>query len=175
MKRFALFLFLIFLPSVCLATDAAWPKLKDFDDEFLAYSGGKPVEYIRPLKDLNGNTKYLLVCRGGSTEYTDTLSDKLNINYVSPLTCILNNGDNETEASLLAEDGSPPWHTRGQYHLNDLVGACANYPEYGLLRHFRLRGFELTFSVSDLELNKQGQAQQFKLKVGQVLIEYVKM
>jgi hypothetical protein len=47
----------------------------------------------------------------------------------------------------------------------DLVDACASYPEYGLLRHFRLRGFELTFSISDLKLNKQGEPEQFKLRV----------
>ena len=165
MMKSILILFWLIFPSICNASDASWPQLKEFDEEFLAYSGGKPIEYMKPLKDLNGNTKYLLVCRGGSTEYTDKLSDQLNINYVSPLTCILNDGDKETESSLLAEDDSPPWHTRGQYHLNDLVGSCANYPEYGLLRHFRLRGFELTLSATDLKLNKQGKPQQFKLKV----------
>ena len=165
MMKYILCSLLIILSSICLAGDTSWPIIKEFDEEFLAYSEGKPVEYVKPLKDLNGNTKYLLVCRGGTTEYTDSLSDKLDINYVSPLTCILNNGEKETESSLLAEDDSPPWHTRGQYHLFEFIGDCADYPEYGLLRHFRLRGFELTLSAIDLKLNKRGEPEQFKLRV----------
>jgi hypothetical protein len=165
MIKYFSILFLIIFSSTCLADDTLWPTIKEFDDEFLAYSGGKPVEYLKPLKDLNGHTKYLFVCRGGSTEYTDSLADKLDINYVNPLTCILNNGDKETESSLLAEDDSPPWHTRGQYSLDEIVGDCSDYPEYGLLRHFRLRGFELTLSAFDIKLNEQGKPEQFKLKV----------
>ncbi|MBN2320746.1 MAG: hypothetical protein JXR49_16830 [Acidobacteria bacterium] len=165
MMKPLLILFLIFFSSICSADDTSWPVMKEFDEELLAYADGKPIEYVKPLTDINGNIKYLLVCRGGSNEYTASLSDDLNINYVSPLTCILNDGGTETESSLLAEDDSPPWHTRGQFHLNDLVGACANYPEYGLLRHFRLRGFEITLSVIDVKLDKQGNPEQFNLRI----------
>ena len=62
MKKSILIPFMLIFPIVCLAADLSWPKLKEFDDEFLAYSGGNPIEYIKPLKDINGITKYLLVC-----------------------------------------------------------------------------------------------------------------
>ena len=58
--------------------------------------------------------------------------------------------DQELGVNLLAEDHSPVWHTRGQFHASDLEGACGDYPEYGRVRHFRLRGFELTLRAAEV-------------------------
>jgi len=87
-KAFLAILLIIVLGGACFANDGSWPKVKEFDDDFLAYSGTKSIDFIRPIFDVNGTIKYLFVCRGGTTEYTDPLSDRLGINYVSPLTCI---------------------------------------------------------------------------------------
>jgi hypothetical protein len=37
--------------------------------------------------------------------------------------------------------------------IDELIGDCANYPEYGRVRHFRLRGMELTLQISDLKIS----------------------
>jgi hypothetical protein len=69
----------------------------------------------------------------------------------------LNEGKADEENSLLSEDESPYWYSRGQIHdFRELVGACGRYPEYGALRHFRLRGFELTLQFTDIQVDKKG-------------------
>lgn len=52
---------------------------------------------------------------------------------------------------LLAEDATQakPWPSRGRFFASNLVGACANIPEFGATRTFRLRGMKLTLKVID--------------------------
>jgi hypothetical protein len=70
------------------------------------------------------------------------------------------------EDSLLSEDESAYWFSRGQIHnFHELTGSCAKYPEYGALRHFRLRGFELTLDFGDVELDKAGSPTYFTFTV----------
>jgi hypothetical protein len=100
-------------------------------------------------------------------KYLDHLSDTSGTNYVGPLACGLSEGTSEDlEDSLLSEDESAYWYSRGQIHnFHDLIGSCARYPEYGALRHFRLRGFELTLSFGDIEVEKTGNPTYFTLTV----------
>jgi hypothetical protein len=96
-----------------------------------------------PLATETGDTPYLFWCRGGNPELLNEMSDRGHINYVPPLMCVLNEGGDRSESSLLAEDDVAPWHTPGKFHLEELVGACGDYPEFGRKRTFRLRGFVL--------------------------------
>lgn len=52
---------------------------------------------------------------------------------------------------LLVEDATQatPWPSRGRFFAANLVGACANIPEFGVTRTFRLRGMKLTLKVID--------------------------
>jgi len=122
------------------------------------------IDIELPLLDVKGVQRFLLSCHGGSNEYVDTLSKIKKVNYVPPFLCLLNEGKQESEQSLLTEDDAAPWHSRGQYHWEDLLGDCGGYPEYGRVRHFRLRGFNLTFEAVDL-VTKGTDLGYFKLKV----------
>ena len=119
-----------------------------------------------PIVSEDGSVLYFLACRGGPVKALDELGERDHINWVGPFMCILNAGDRlSSKGSLLAEDDSPPWHTRGQFHKYQLVGSCGAYPEFGLNRSFRLRGFVLSFDVRDLELNPGGLIRRFILAV----------
>ena len=77
--------------------------------------------------------------------------------------CTLAEGREASELSLLSEDESPAWFSRGLFNLEDLVGDCAAYPEFGVHRSFRLRGFRLRLSAEDVRMDRSGIAQSFVL------------
>ncbi len=143
-------LYILAFASACKAE--TWPRLRDFHMSVGITWNVDRIDIDIPLFDESGNIAYRLICRGGKESYLDKLSEGPNgINYVGPLMCILNEGNEETELSLLADanDRGGPWHTRGQYFMNQLVGACGDYPQYGRVRTFKLRGFELTLDLSE--------------------------
>jgi hypothetical protein len=43
----------------------------------------------------------------------------------------------------------------GQVHGDDLTGACGRYPEFGRVRHFRLRGMRLTLAFSQVVADRK--------------------
>jgi hypothetical protein len=164
--RIALCLLLGLFANNALATESSWPKIHEFEVNFIVHTNAEKIEFIKPLYDLRGTLRYTFVCRGGSTEYLDKLGEQKDINYVERLGCTLNLGTREDESSLLAEDDVDPWHTRGQYFsFDEVIGDCGNYPEYGRIRHFRLRGFELTLSAIEPVYNEKKQLQSFTMKV----------
>lgn len=161
-----LILALVFALPECSPAQSNWPKMREFDDSFPVDTNAERIDFVKPLYDVNGMIKYLFVCRGGGEKYLDELERDRNIIYVGILGCRLSEGDKEIEYSLLAEDEVAPWHTRGQFHnFNEVVGDCGNYPEYGRIRHFRLRGFELTLSATDMAYAASNQLQSFTMRI----------
>jgi hypothetical protein len=119
-----------------------------------------------PIVSENGSPLYVLHCRGGREKELDELRSRDGINWVGPLMCVLNRANSPTsENALLAEDGSPPWHTRGQFHSSELVGACGAYPEFGNERNFRLRGFVLRLSSRHVSIHGDGSLRRLTLTV----------
>ena len=136
-----------------IASAQNWPRVREFELSFGIDTSSKRIFLLIPILDYNNEEQYRLVCRGGNDNYLDKLSSETGINYVGPLGCSLfDKPIIESERSLLSEADTPPWHTRGQISYESLIGDCGEYPEYGRIRHFRLRGFELTMSVDDLFL-----------------------
>lgn len=54
--------------------------------------------------------------------------------------------------TLFTEDANQDtdWDNRGRFNVPELEGSCADYPEYGHIRHFLLRGMEITLSIEDM-------------------------
>ena len=128
-----------------------WPEIPEFTRSVVIQVDASRIDVDIPLSDVNGIIRYRLICRGGSEAYLDYVSERAGVSGYTPwLTCILNVGNQETDGSLLSEDESSAYFSRGHFSRRDLMGACGRYPEYGLTRHFRLRGMELELSFSDL-------------------------
>jgi hypothetical protein len=148
----------------------AWPAIENVEASFDIDWRAPRIDVDLPIRNKQGAAVYRFICRGGADQAkVDALSEGPHgINYVSPLMCVLNKGDQETEASLLGEAGDGgPWHTRGQFHHSELGGACAAYPQYGRVRTFRLRGFEFTLDLSDTQVNGN-RAVRSKMKVSAI-------
>jgi len=140
----------LLLAASVLSTPAgasgAWPEVREVEVTMGLDWNSDRIFVDLPIYGTSGEILYRLVCRGGSETYLDTLSESTGINYVGPLMCILNEGSKESDLTLLSDD-VPAWHSRGQFFREELVGACGDYPEFGRVRHFRLRGFTLTLEV----------------------------
>ena len=147
----------------------AWPTMQEFSAKVGIETSAERIFFEIPLIDVQGQTQYNFICVGGTDKYLDQLSDSSNVNYVGPLACQLVEGKWDpvkSEGSLLSEDESPYWFSRGRLdNFRELTGSCGRYPEYGALRHFRLRGFELTLNFGDVEVDKAGNPTYFTLRV----------
>jgi hypothetical protein len=159
-----LFSFLFALPSSQGHRSQQWPQVRPVTARFTVDLRAEKARIDLPIKDQAGRTLYYFACRGVSETYLDSLPG----NWVGPLMCTLAEGGQAKEESLLSEDGSAAWHSRGQFRGEDLVGACAGYPEFGVHRSFRLRGFRLNLAVQDIETDDEGKAQSFILAVSVV-------
>src|SRR5260221_14448022 len=115
-----------------------WPEIAEFSAKFGVETSADRIFFEIPLIDVHGQTQYNLICIGGSEKYLDQLSDRYNVNVVGPLVCRLVEGKGDSvksEDSLLSEDESEYWFSRGQIHnFHDLTGSCGKYPEYGARR-----------------------------------------
>lgn len=162
---------LLLLPSLGWCADAKWPDMKEVAVSFGVDTEADKVEINLPLYDRAGKVQYLFWCRGGNEEYLANQSKKLQSEnfgvdfLVRPFSCGLNSATKIPEYSLLGEDEAPMWHTRAQYHYHELIGKCGDYPEFGRVRTFRLRGFRLTLTASDVKVDQTGEVKYFRLDV----------
>ena len=153
----------LFLAIICMAGPAMgaqgdetpWPVVRETDVSMIFDYNSERYDLVVPIYATGGEELYRLICNGGWDRHLDNLSNKGIVNYVGPLTCVLNEqGQFGTETSLLSEGAlySAPWQTRGSFSPAVFhVKACAEHPTYGRLRRFRLRGVELTLQITEPE------------------------
>ena len=101
------------------------------------------------LRSRQGSAIYRLVCFSGRE------SEALAVDS-GGLLCGLAEKDVPNSALLsnrtLLSGTDPALYTRGSFNPEELVGACAGYPDYGVSREFRLRGFRLTITIAKLQV-----------------------
>ena len=85
MKTLTLCLLLALFVGSAFAAESSWPKMQEFDADFVVRTNAEKLEFIKVLYDVKGAATYIFACRGGSDEYLDRLSGRTNINYVGKL------------------------------------------------------------------------------------------
>jgi hypothetical protein len=57
-------------------------------------------------------------------------------------------------STLFTEDPaqSRDWESRARFLADQLVGGCATYPEWGRIRHFRVRGMRITLELDRIAI-----------------------
>ena len=105
------------------------------------------------IRGTDNRPLYLLRCRPfGEGEDPD------HFNYSGDFACRLTSlYEKGLYTTLLTFD---PFNTRDQFSRavfvsEELVGNCANYPEYGATRTFRLRGMKLTLALSNIKFRRE--------------------
>jgi len=118
--------------------------------EYVQPKAGEDVPFIAFLVDGAGNKVYKFEC------HADDYADLSEMSWSGPFQCALFpfRIDTVSPVNVLAVDDkdeqSTDWFNRGRLMDYQLQGECLKYPEYSTLRHFKLRGMDLTLGYSDI-------------------------
>jgi hypothetical protein len=132
---------------------SGWPVLKERHEQFAFAAPDTPGvdrPWVLHLEDVSGTEKYRLECHTGEHGEDDLLK------WSGLYQCALfpTNGDSITAVDLLASDSkeeqSDDGWNRGRVLAQQFHAPCVSYPEYSTLRHFKLRGFDLSLAFTDL-------------------------
>ena len=151
MKYMIFSLFYLISVAAKASGSTTWPQVRGADVSVKFSSQYDSFKLQIPILSDSGTKLYWLYCIGGKDKYLDSFYDQFGLNYVGPLSCGISNTQNINEMTWLSEDASPLWHSRGQFHYPELLGSCAVYPEFGAVRNFKLRGMQITLSISDIQ------------------------
>ncbi len=127
-----------------------WPVARKFDRTYHiddVNKGGFDVD----LRGSRGKPIYKLSCHSGEYE------DDSGFNYSGLFQCRLSSLYSKEKVSTLLTETvhqSTDWQNRGRFLAEHLRPGCAQYPEWGDTRTFRLRGMKLTLSVRDINFIK---------------------
>jgi len=128
----------------------AWPQINPVTQSFLISDPSKP--FVKTfIKTVDGKEFYLFICRNGEDK-----THGEDFNYSGAIDCRLMEAEGgEKERNLLVESKDlSPWYSRGRMFFEELYGDCANYPEYGHIRHFKLRQMKITMEFNDVQFKK---------------------
>lgn len=130
-----------------------WSVLKERHETFafVAPNGpGVDRPYVLHLEDAAGNERYRLECHSGEHGEDNLLK------WSGLYQCALfpTKGDSISAVDVLATDtreeqADDGWN-RGRILAQQFHAPCISYPEYSNLRHFKLRGMDLTLAFTDI-------------------------
>lgn len=102
------------------------------------------------ITGIDGAPLYLLECYLNAYDHEDR-----NFDYSGDFECRLTSlYSKDRYSTLLTEEKhqTRDWQSRGRFLNEELTGKCLEYPEYGRVRHFRLRDINLTFEVKHFKM-----------------------
>lgn len=131
----------------CVASsDAKWPPAAPMKESiFFRNAGDASASFT--IKHTNGEPLYRVEC------HTSKYEDDPSFDYSGDFECRLNSLYSEEAYSTLFTDTprqSRDWESRARFIADELIGECGEYPEYGRIRTFRLRGMKITLVLSDI-------------------------
>jgi hypothetical protein len=134
-----------------LRTTVRWPSVSPVARTFHFVDHQQPEARLI-IRAPGGEGLYLLECYLNAYERPDPQFD-----YSGAFECRLISTTpamNEGYSTLLTDQTHPTrdWESRGRFLLQEITGQCATYPEWGAVRHFRLRGMALTLAVSNVKV-----------------------
>ena len=137
----------------------AWPAVAPLDT-IVPVARVTPAKIQVAIRSPAGDTLYLIFCRDGAWDAPN------DVNYSGDLDChLFTAGRGEVEENLLVEEqGLAAWYGRGRMFAAELRGACADYPEYGRMRHFLFRGMRLTLEFRDVAFAPSGGLQSYAVR-----------
>lgn len=147
--------FLVALLLWCQAPATQWPSLWPVVRPLHAtasYPAGRTGDtpFLALVVDTWNVPRYRFECHNGDYDVDTGFS------YSGSFQCALFaiDGAKQTSWTLLADDSryetSADWTNRGRVLAVQLQEPCASWPEYGLVRHFHLRGMIVTMRFTDI-------------------------
>jgi hypothetical protein len=142
---------LAILLTFCASTAQAqtWPRIAPARVEFRFSGGAAEPALALELFDREATPVYRLVC------HTSHFEADREFSYSGDWECRLVPLNDKTPFSTLLTDDpkqSRDWQSRARFLVPELLGACGEWPDYGRVRSFSLRGMRLTLTVSGVEV-----------------------
>jgi hypothetical protein len=141
--------------SAC-AQPPSWPSVKPAQAAQTFKESRADTPFLLIVHGTTGAPAYKLECHNGNYEGTSEIT------FSGDFQCALFelNGSGTVVSWNLLATAEPAqqqsdWFNRGRMTSNQLFGTCGAVPEYGMVRHFSLRGMLITFHFSNLIWSKQ--------------------
>ena len=136
--------------SLLCAEPEPWPGVMPLKQS-MYFSRGAPFASGTTIFARDGNPLYLLECHDYS--YKRDYGFLYSGSFECRLTALYGQSSYST---LLTDDPhqSRDWQSRGRFLGEELAGDCATYPEFGAVRHFRLRKMSITFAMRDVKFEQ---------------------
>jgi hypothetical protein len=165
MMRFTALLSVLAIPLAVPASGSAlptrtfrWPQVMPVHETFYFPDAWRASAALE-IRGTDGAPLYRLQCYG---EKADRNPSDLRLHpdalYSGEFDCHLYALSSPTEWDTLLTDVMLPGgeaYSRAVAGATDFLGTCGDYPEYGLVRHFRLRGMRITFTYSDVKTKEE--------------------
>lgn len=147
MIRTALLLLSISLSQVTYA-DSRWPNIRSTSKNVIVADADDPAQASLEMKinSADGAPLYTVKCHSG--DY-----DSKEHNYSGLMQCYLFSKYSVDRVENLFNDTYEQrraWQNRGRFLAIHLLPGCSEYPEWGAIRHFKLRNMELTLAFSNI-------------------------
>lgn len=137
------------LISTLLATTvcalAGWPQIAPMERSILISNVGEnSIGFSSDIREHRGQLLYRLTCHSGGYENRVLVFSGL-------MQCYLSSAGSNQVNNLFEESDREPadWTNRARFLSFHLLPKCVNYPEWGAVRHFSLRGMEITLAATN--------------------------
>ncbi len=161
-SRIILVAMIFLLPSIAVSDSSTkWPSIYPIAPGEVIFHFSYPFESRRgtTVRTVDEKVSYLLECSlgpYGSLEYNYSLDFECRLSTQQPdkITYKYNNEFPAIPYDNLLSTGphsKGEWNNRGNFSWGELQPTCARYPEYGRIRHFKLRGIDLTLEIKDVK------------------------
>jgi hypothetical protein len=139
--------------------ESAWPDIVPLDASIYFADASKASAQFKIL-DPKGKPLYILDCRNWR------MASGIDFDYSGDFECRLTSTySRDPTTSLLSEpQHTKSWESRGRALGDEMIEKCANYPEYGRVRHFRLRRMKIIFAFDELRFKSFEDPSRPKLK-----------
>jgi len=132
------------------------PAVRPVTRSFAVDLRSKVISFEVPLIAADGQA-YLFWCEGG-TDFAglNALAERHLTRQSGALMCVLNEGGQRDEGSLLSDGDEAPWFSRAMFRSEHLANALSGDPALGRVRTFRVRGMLLTLTASRVKSDAKG-------------------
>jgi hypothetical protein len=128
-----------------------WPRVAPLSESFFFPDASKAGAKLY-IRGINGEPIYVLECHTygyeGNSKFDYSGDFECSLGSIYPV--------HDSYSTLLTYDPiqTRDWESRARVFAEELYEACADYPEYGRERNFRLRGMKLSFKFSDVQFTR---------------------
>lgn len=146
--RVALFVtcfLIVFAFGIC-AQASKWPEVVPMHKGY-HFTNARTSEIDLSVLGAKGEPLYRMEC------HTFEYEKDPGFDYSGDFECRLKSlYSDDAYSTLLTEEPQQTrdWQSRGRFLAEEIEGKCADYPEFGRVRHFRLRGIKITLTISDV-------------------------